>query len=328
MAYLVTGGTGFIGSYVARDLLNAGKEVVCLQRSGVTPIFRGVVGEDSVDKVKIVQGDMSNTLLVFNLVREYKIDVIAHIGFILLSGGISEAQPAYTLQVNCVGMSNILEAGRLLGVRKIVWTSSSQALGRVGEYYQKPIGDDAIYLPDSMYSATKVLNEFMAKLYYHQFGVDSIGFRIGFILGVDKPLGRGGGFTKFLKAAATNVPVTMAAMEADRVRALGYVENVSDLIVKACEAPTTKTRTFNAADYLCSCRQLVESIRRVNPNAQVTLKDGVSSEEATWGGAPNEPTLDTTGVRTELGWKPKYRLEEALTKIFNHFRQQEGLPPL
>jgi nucleoside-diphosphate-sugar epimerase len=120
----------------------------------------------------------------------------------------------------------------------------------------------------------------------------------------------------------------LATMEADRIRSLGYVENVSDLIVQTCEVPATKTRTFNAADYLCSCRQVAESMGKVNPKARITLKDGVSPDEATWGGAPSEPLLDTTGIKTELGWKPKYSLEEALRKIFNHFRQQEGLPLL
>ena len=322
MAYLVTGGTGFIGSYVVRDLISAGKEAVCLQRSGVTNVFRGVVGEDKVNTVKIVQGDISNTLALFDVIAKHKIDTIIHAGFLLHSGG-SDLNPAYALQVNCVGMSNLLEAARLLGLRKIIWTSSSQALGRIGEFYKGTIGDDAIYMPDSMYSATKMLDEFMCKLYFDRFDVDSIGLRIGFVIGVEKILGRGV-FARFLKDAATDKTVTMATTDSDKMRPLCYVENISDLIVKACDAPPTKTRTFNAVEYLISCRQLAESIRKVNPKTKVIIKDGVKSEEATWVGTP-EPMLDTNAIRTELGWKPKYTLEEALAKIFNYFRKQEGL---
>jgi len=327
MTYLVTGGTGFIGSYVVRDLLYAGKEVVCFQRSGVTPIFLGVVGKENVSKVKIVQGDISNSIQLFNVIKDNRIEKIVHTSYILLSGGMSELQPAYSLQVNCVGMSNLLEAARLLGVKKIVWTSSCQALGDIGMYYKEPIRDDAFYKPDSMYSATKALNEYMLKVYYDNFGVDCVGFRIGFILGVDRPLGRGGVFTQFLRNAATDIPTTMATMNADHVRTLGYVENISDLLVEACDAPITKTRTFNAVEYLVSCRQIVESILRISPKAKVTIKDGVSSAEATWGGA-QEPILDISGIKTELGWQPKYSLDEALRKIFNYFREQAGLSPL
>lgn len=328
MAYLVTGGTGFIGSYVVRDLLNQGKEVVCFQRSGVTPVSRLVVGKDNLDRVKIVQGDVSDTLQLFHAIREYDIDLVVHASASFPINGASESQPAYALRVNCVGMNNVLEAARLFGLRKVIWTSSSLALGRLAEFYKEPVGDDnAIYMPNTMYSATKVLNEFMAKLYFEKFGVDSIGFRLGFTFGIDQALARGRVFIQFLKNAATNVPTTLAMTDANRIRALGYVENVSALIVKACGAPTTKTRTFNAPDYQCSARQLAEIIHKVNPKARVTIKEGVGIEEETWGGTP-EPTLDITGIRTELGWKPKYSLEEAITRIFNYFRQQEGLPLL
>jgi UDP-glucose 4-epimerase len=328
MAYLITGGTGFVGSYVVRDLLGEGKEVVCLQRSGVTPVFREVVGEDNVNKVKIVQADVSNMSRLFNVIREHRIDVAVHLGCIIASTGASEMEPAYALQVNCVGTNNVLEAARLFGLRRVVWTSSGQAFGRVSQFYKEPVGDDdALYMPDTMYGATKALNEFMSRHYFNKFGTDNICLRMGFTLGVGKLHGRGGIFTKFLQDVATNVPTTVAIMDANKIRAFGYVENTSDLIVKACEAPTTKTRTFNAVEYQCSIRQLVEAMCRVNPKAQVTIKDGVAPEEATLGSTP-EPVMDTTGVQTELGWKPKYSLEEALTRYFNYFRQQAGLPPL
>ena len=327
MSYLVTGGTGSMGVYVVRDLLNMGKEVVCLQRSGVTPYFRRVLSEEDISKVKVIQGDVSNTLLVFNAIKQNNVDTVIHLSSIIASGGISESQPTYTLQVNCIGTNNIFEAGRLFGLKKIVWTSSSQAFGAIGKYYKQPIGDDAIYMPDTMYGTTKVLNDFMTKLYYEKFGVDIIGFRLGLILSVDKNMGRGGSFTKFLKDVAMDVPTTMATMDADAIRPLGYVENISDLLIKACEVPSPKTRVFNAIEFPVSCRQIAESIQKVNPQAKITIKDGVSSEEATWGGA-QEPLLDASGIREELKWQPKYSLDEAMKKVLNHFRKQADMPML
>lgn len=332
MAYLVTGGMGYIGSHVIRDLLKAGKEVVSLDISGTTQLFRDVVGDDNLDKIEIIQGDVSNTLLIFDIVRKLKIDVIVHAAAIMSATGSisSESQPPYAIQVNCVGTNNLFEAARLFGVRKVVWTSTGQVLGRIGDYYKGKVGDDeAIFMPDNMYTATKLLCEVMTRVYADKFGVDAVGLRIGLTLGIGKIHGKekGNSFTQFIKDAATNVPATMAAVDIDQPRAMGYIDNVSDLIVKVCESPSTKTRNFNAVEYLISCRHLVEAMRRVNPEAVLTLKDRVTMAEQTWPGT-SEPALDTTAIYQEIGWKPKYSLEEALKQIFNHIRQQEGMPLL
>jgi UDP-glucose 4-epimerase len=330
MVYLVTGGTGYIGSYVVRDLLENGEEVICLQRSGVTPVFRQVVGEKNLPKALIIQADLSNTFQVFDVFKQHKIDSIVHLSSILSATGSSssETQPAYALQVNGVGMSNLLEAMRIFGVRKMVWTGTGQVFGQLAKMYSGVIGDDnAIYMPDNMYSATKVLCEIMSKLYFDKFGVDSLGLRTGLILGIGKMHGKGNAFSQLIKNAATNLPATMACVDADQVRALGYSENTSHLIIKACEGPPTRTRNFNAVEFLVSGRQLVESMRLVNPKAEITIKDRVSKEEQTWAGNA-EPNLDISGIRKELKWEPKYSLKEALTRIFNHYRKEAGMLPL
>lgn len=318
MAYLVTGGTGYIGSYVVRDLLKEGKEVVCLQRSGLTPVYREIVGEGNLDKVRIIKGDVSNTLQLFEVIRRYCIDLIIHIGFSIPP--TSEQQPAYALQVNCIGMNNLLEAARLFGLRRVIWTSSIQAFGRLGSFYKELVGeDDAIYMPDSMYGATKALNEFMTKLYFEKFGVDSIGFRLPRTYGIGRYHGFIGVFTEIMRKGALNYPVTIE--EPNYTTAYLYVEDAADLIVTACYAPTTKIRVFNVIEGNYTNRQLVETIRKINPHTQVTLKEGKFE-------GFHPPRLDATGVQTELGWQPKYSLEEGIRKVFNYFRQKEGLPLL
>jgi UDP-glucose 4-epimerase len=328
MAYLVTGGTGFIGSYTVRDLLKTGKDIVCLQKSGITDVFRMAVGEHHLDKVKIIQGDVSNTLQVFDVIKQNKIDTVVHCAAILSASGSisSEATPPYGLQVNIMGMNNLLEAARLFSLRKIVWTGTVQSLGKVGDLYKGAIGDDsAVFQPDNLYSASKLLCETMGRVYFNKFGVDCLGIRMGLQLGIGKS--KMNALTNFLKGAATGVPVTMAAENLDQPRALGYIDNMSDLIKTACEAPPTRTRNFNSVDWMVSCRQLAEAAQRVNPKARINLKDKVLEEEQTWAGIA-EPELDITGIRKELNWKPKYNLEESLARIFNYYRQQEGLPTL
>ena len=318
MAYLVTGGTGYIGSYVVRDLLKAGKEVVCLQRSGITPVFREVVGEDNVGKVKIIQGDVSNTLQLFDVIRRHGVNLIVHFGYAIPPA--SEQEPANALRVNCIGMSNLLEAVRLFGLKRLVWTSSTFALGPVFRFHQKPIGDDdAIYQPSTMYGATKALNEFMSRLYFDKFGVDSIAFRLPRTYGIGRWHGAGGVFTEFLRNAALNIPATIE--DYDFTTAFLYVEDAAAIIVTACDVPTTKTRVFNAFEGDYTNRQVVETILKINPDARITL---VKPEAGVVKGCPY-PKVDASGVRTELGWQPKHRLEAGIRKCLNYFRHQRGL---
>lgn len=318
MAYLVTGGMGYIGSHIVRHLLNAANEVICLDPAGVTPVAREVIGEENLDKVKIVQGDVSDTVQLFDVILEYGIDLIIHTAYLM--GSRCELQPASALRVNCTGMINVLEAARLFGLKRVVWTSAIKAVGCLRDLYREPVRDnDAIYMPDSMYGATKALNEFMAKLYFKRFGVDSIGLRLPHTFGVGKWEGVIGEFAEFNRKAALNIPVTIR--DPDFVTSYIYVEDAADVHVKACDVPTTKTRVFNVREGEYTNRQLVETICKINPEAQVTLVEGTHE-------AYRAPTMDTTALRAELGWQPKYSLEEALREIFNYFRQREGMPLL
>jgi UDP-glucose 4-epimerase len=322
MAYLVTGGMGYIGSRVVRDLLNAGKEVVCLDPAGVTSEAREVISEQNLGKAKLVKGDVSDAIQVFRIVGENNIDMIIHHAFAmgLADYGrevVGDLQLANILRINCMGMINMLEAAHLFNVKRVVWTSAVAALGlRIGDFHKEPIGDDAIFMPDSMYGGTKLLNEVMAKLYFDRHGVDSIGLRIARTFGYSNlkiP------FTEFNRKVALNIPVTMA--DPDYSNSYIYVEDCADAHVKACEVPTTKTRVFNLREGEYTNRQLLETIRKVNPDAKVSLVEGVSD-------GIRVPRLDTPGLRDELRWRPKYTLEGALKEIYNYWRRKEGMPLL
>ena len=119
----------------------------------------------------------------------------------------------------------------------------------------------------------------------------------------------------------------MTVIDADKSTGNGYtyVEDVSNLIVKACDVPITETRIFNTMEGNYTNRQVVEAIRKINPQARVIIEEGVESEMYK---NFQPPLLDTDSTRTEFGWQPKYGLEQGLRKVMNYFRHQERLPLL
>jgi len=119
---LITGGTGFIGSYVAARLLERGKQVVLYD---AYPDIEAVKGFS--DKIAVVRGDINDTMKLLSTVREYKVDIIIHLASLLTRG--SQGEPGEAIRVNCEGTENIFNLARVMDLRKVVWASSAAVYG-------------------------------------------------------------------------------------------------------------------------------------------------------------------------------------------------------
>lgn len=317
--YLITGGCGFIGSYIARDLLEEGANVIVYDLKIDQGIIEKIVSKEKLKNVIFVQGSVAETSDFFDTIKKYKVDSIIHLAYVLYPQ--SENNPSVSLQVNVIGTNNIFEAARYFGLRRVIWTSSVSVFGSLGEFYgDKVITEkEVMYRPTRLYGATKALLEFLAKLYHEKFGVDIIGFRLARIYGVGKLSGGGLEFTGLLEQAALDIPITIR--DGDAKWTYAYVEDVARLIVKACQVSSTKTKLFSVGDGgIYNGWQLAEVIKRVNPKAQIKVEPGR--------GVYDFPIQDMTPLREELGFIPEYPLERGLREVFNYFRRQKGLPSL
>jgi UDP-glucose 4-epimerase len=335
MAIVVTGACGYIGSRIVRRIVQSDRDVIALDMAEFSPAAREVIGEDGMKRVRLVRTDISDSLQFNAIISETRPDAIIHNAFAMGmadyrpantqggsllvrtgSGGemMSELNLGYALRVNCGGMLNVLEAARLFGVRRVVYTSAFAALGmRIGELHEGRIGDEAVFAPDTMYGATKVVNEVMAKIYADKYNVDSIGFRIARTYGTNNPAP----FTDFLRRVAIEEDVPLR--DPDYINSYIFVDDCADAHVFACDAPTTKTRVFNLREGEYSNRDLANAIGRVLPSAKVTLVDGKGD------GVPTPP-IAADGIRDELGWRPGYSLDEGLRTVFNFWRERSGMP--
>lgn len=320
MTYLVTGGSGYLGSRIVRRLADENKEVIVFDPSGVTETAREVIGEGNLQKVRFIEGDISDAVSLFNAIKEHHVRFIIHTASLMARA--SDSEPAKALRINNVGFSNVLEAARVLNVRRVVWTSSTFSMGDVWRMTDEPIGENAVYKPVSVYSATKALNEFLAKHYFEKFGVDNIGLRFPMIFGItfgpNRWNGTVGAFGAFLAKAAGNVP---AKMKAARWNYYIYVEDAAAAHVKACDGPTTKRRIFNVAVGRYSNQEVMGVIRRLNPEANAAIEDEIDPRF-------QDPVLDLSGLKEGLGWQPEYSLEAAIREMFNYYRQEAGMPSL
>ena len=119
MATLITGGTGFIGAELVRQLLSddANETIHVAHRRGD---FQRI--DDLLDRVSLHQLDLSDWTAIQELVASIRPQVIFHFGAVLTGPG--EANPQLAVNANAIGTYALLEAARLAEVRQIVFASS------------------------------------------------------------------------------------------------------------------------------------------------------------------------------------------------------------
>src|SRR5579875_1352164 len=170
---LVTGGTGFIGSYVVRTLLDQGRRVCLFDSSDLSPEARFVLGAQA-GQVPIDQGSIDNCPRLMEVVKHRQPQAIVHIAAIV-DPLFLLTNPYTALHVNVAGTVNVLEAARVFGVERVVYFSSIGVLPAA--QYQPIDAAHPIILPtqgpaSGAYGASKVAGEAFGFAYQQGFGLD------------------------------------------------------------------------------------------------------------------------------------------------------------
>lgn len=163
---LITGGGGLVGLNLARDLLYRGAEVLLLQRHAIeVPSFLTPFWDN---QVKGVIGDIEDLAFLFDLMRKYPVDSIVHAAGTFEGRG-GEGSLYQRAKVNVQGTANIMEVGRICGVRRITYISSIGVyLGR-----KEPWSED-VDLPSiscTFIGNTKKAAEQICFLYIKEYGL-------------------------------------------------------------------------------------------------------------------------------------------------------------
>ncbi len=162
----VTGADGFIGSWVAKGLVEQGAKVVVLVRDlkpGLGFELQGIK-----DKVTIVKGDLVDFASLERPINEYEIDSVFHIATQAIVG-IANSSPLSTFESNIKGTWNLMEACRLHDkVKRIVVASSDKAYG-----VQKklPYTEDSPLHGLFPYDASKACTDILARSYFATYGL-------------------------------------------------------------------------------------------------------------------------------------------------------------
>jgi threonine 3-dehydrogenase len=255
MPILITGGTGFIGSYLAMKLLEKeGNEDDQVLLFDCNPDMRRLTGFNErykkvSDRVTFVQGDLSSLELVLALF-EHKPKSVFHLGALLSAG--ADANPTLGFQVDTLGTRNVLEAARIYGQRRnmdpvrVIFPSTIASFGLFIAAGQKVKNED-IQVPTTMYGVSKVSSERLGEYYQRKGWVDFRAVRFPSVVGAARgPGGTTVYSTLMIQQPAQNKPYEAYVAKDTRLDII-YVEDAISALIQLHDAPnqSLKRRVYN-----------------------------------------------------------------------------------
>lgn len=321
MTYLVTGGTGFIGSRVVRDLVKQGEQVVVFDWYPERIALERMLSIEEIDKqVNIIQGDVTNFAHLTSVIKQYNVDKIVHMAALLLHD--VNANPMLGVRVNCEGTVATFEAARLLGLKKVVWISSGSVFGPPEAYSEEYIPNDAPHYPQNLYGGTKSLDEQFANYYSDKYGLDITAIRLVLVYGAFIMRGRTARIIQQMVInPALGKPGKVPAAR-DNILGWTYVDDAARAIVLACNSPKTKTRSFSVRGNIHSVGEIADYVKELIPEAEISML----SLEKSQSHLIMTCKYDMSRIEEELGFKLQWDMKQGIRETINMTRRDKGLP--
>jgi nucleoside-diphosphate-sugar epimerase len=320
MTYLVTGGTGFIGSRVVRDLVREGESVVVYDWIPEYTILERLLTKDEIkNKVKIVRGDVTDFAHLISTIKQNNVEKIVHLAALLLHD--VNANPLLAVKINCEGTVATFEAAKLLGLKKVVWISSGSVFGPPEAYPQEYIPNDAPHFPQNLYGGTKSLDEQFAAYYADRYGLDIEAIRLVLVYGAWQSRGRTAAIIREMVAnPALGKPGKVPAAR-DNILGWTYVDDASRAIVSACKAPRTQNRAFSVRGMIHSVGEIINYVTELIPEAEIS----VLSLEKSQSHLIMTCKYDMTAIEEELGFRLQWTMKQGIKETINMIRRDKSL---
>jgi nucleoside-diphosphate-sugar epimerase len=304
----MTGGYGCIGSWVAKQLVEAGREIWIFDLKEDTHRLDLVLDPDESSRVHFIAGDVSDPDAVRAAVEKVGATHLLHLAG--LQTPTCRANPILGARVNVIGTLAVFEAAVALKdqVRRVVYASSAAVHGP-SEPGSGLLGDEVRLSPLTHYGAYKVCNELNARVYWLDHGVSSVGLRPWTVYGVGRDFGMTSEPTKAIKAAAVGRPYRISY---GGRQDLQYVGDVAATFVAALDRPFEGADAFNLSGAVETIESFVESLCEVVPSARDLVTHGDRQ-------LPIAPDLDDGRLQSRLGPIPRTPLRDGIAETFRRF---------
>lgn len=317
---LVTGGAGFIGYHLSKQLLEY--DCTVIGYDNLNDYYEVQLKYDRLKDLEgregytFIKGDLADKETLGKLFQEYSFDIVVNLG---AQAGVrySIDNPDAYMSSNMVGFYNILECCRHYPVEHLVYASSSSVYGANKKV---PFSvEDKVDYPVSLYAATKKSNELMAHCYSKLYGIPATGLRFFTVYG---PFGRPDmAYFKFAKKIMNGETIQIYN-NGDMMRDFTYIDDIVKGIANILPNPPAEIET--GARY---------KVYNIGNNKPEKLMDYIETLEKHLGREAKKEFLpmqpgdvyqtyaDVSDLMHDFNFKPSTSIDEGLGKFVTWFKE-------
>lgn len=310
MRVLMTGGYGCIGSWVAKELVEAGEEVWIFDLKEDTHRVGLLLDAEGMARVHFIAGDVSDPDAVRSAAKHVQATHLLHLAG--LQTPTCRANPVLGARVNVIGTLAVFEAAAALKgqVERVVYASSAAVHGPADSRSTGPLADEVRLAPLTHYGAFKVCNELNARVYWLDNGITSVGLRPWTVYGVGRDFGMTSEPTRAIKAVAAGRPYRISY---GGLQDLQYVGDVAGTFLRALTAPFEGADAFNVRGAVEPIEAFVAALREVAPEAEALVSHGDRQ-------LPIAFDLDASRLEASLGPIPRTPLRAGIAETYRRFQ--------
>jgi UDP-glucose 4-epimerase len=320
--YLITGGSGFVGSHLTDALLARGDAVMVLDNLSTGRLDNLRPHPD----LRFVQGSVLDELVVDELVHQC--DVVVHLAAAVGVKLIVE-QPLRCLTTNIRGSEIVIEAAHRYRKKTLI-TSTSEIYGKnssgpLHEEADRILGSPAVVR--WAYSTAKAVDEILANAYHRERGLPTIVVRLFNTVGPRQSAAYGMVIPRLVEQAITGRPLTVFG-DGTQTRCFAHVADVVDALLRLLDHERAVGQTFNigSAEEI-SILELAKLV--IEHTGSTSAVDVIPYHEAYQRGFEDmtRRVPDTTKLRELTGWQPRRTLDEILTEVVRKVREDLAASP-
>lgn len=316
---MITGGAGFVGSFLAEELLKRGYAVLAVDNLSTGNLDNVAHLKDNHD-FELITGSIMNEDLMDKLISQCEVvfHLAAAVGVRLIID-----RPVETIETNILGTEIIY---KLVNKHKkrVVITSTSEIYGKNNEI---PFHEyaDSVYGSTTKsrwsYACSKAIDEFLGFAYFHEKKMPVVIVRLFNTIGPRQTGTYGMVVPTFVKQALLGHPLTVYG-DGNQTRCFANVKDVVWAMAQLAETPEATGEVFNiGSTELVSIGELALRVKKLSQSTSEIVK--IPYDEAYEAGFEDmlQRKPDITKIRKAIGYEPKINLDQTILDIIDYFKQ-------